>query len=281
MAAGSGEILKIAALLFGRSGGDVIAAKPTFDFLTAYAKRLGCTIREIGLDSDMRHDLASMSKQIGEATKLIYLCNPNNPTGTLVDGSDIRPFIAKASMQCPVLVDEAYLDLRDDWIEHTAVPRVRAEDNVIVTRTFSKLHGMAGMRIGYAIARPDIARQLDNFRMSVLNLPGLRAATASYEDVEFQDFSREKIWTGMKIVTDMFDEMNVPYTPSRGNFVLFDTRGSARDFSSAMRENGIMIGRTYAPYKSWVRVSMGTVEDMEKFADAAANYFTDQVNRMA
>jgi histidinol-phosphate aminotransferase len=273
VAAGSGEILKIAALLYGRSGGDVIAAKPTFDFLTSYARGLGCTVLDVALDADMRHDLDAMRKRITESTRLMYICNPNNPTGTLVDGSRLRDFIAQVSPQTPLLVDEAYLDLSDDWKKHTAVPRVVEEDNVIVTRTFSKLHGMAGLRIGYAISRPDIIKQIEGFRMSILNLPGLKAATASYQDLEFQAFSREKIRAGMKITTDLLNERNLPYTKSRGNFILFNTLGSVGEFSSAMRKNGIMIGRSFAPYKSWVRVSMGTQEDMQLFADAAREYF--------
>jgi histidinol-phosphate aminotransferase len=271
--AGSGEILKIAALLYGRSGGQVIAAKPTFDFLTSYAGKLGCDLQEVPLDADMRHDLAAMKKRIAGSTRIIYVCNPNNPTGTLVAGPELREFVAEVSPRAPVIVDEAYLDLSDDWTEHTAVPRVVAEDDVIVTRTFSKLHGMAGLRIGYAIARPDIIKQLESLRMSILNLPGLRAATASYQDLEFQTFSREKIQTGLKIATDLFDELELAYARSRGNFVLFDTRGSVREFSAAMRRAGIMVGRSYSPYKSWIRVSVGTVEDMRAFASAARAYF--------
>jgi len=271
--AGSGEILKIAALLYGRSGGEVIAAKPTFDFLTSYARGLGCIVEDVALDSDMRHDLGAMKRRITESTRLIYVCNPNNPTGTLVDGAELREFVAQVSPQAPVLVDEAYLDLSDQWKKHTAVPRVIAEDNVIVTRTFSKLHGMAGLRIGYAIARSDIIKQLEGFRMSILNLPGLKAATASYQDLAFQEFSRGKIIAGMKITTDLLEELNLSYARSWGNFILFDTAGSVREFSAAMRKNGIMIGRSFAPYKSWVRVSMGTVEDMQIFANAARKYY--------
>ncbi|MDH3510291.1 MAG: aminotransferase class I/II-fold pyridoxal phosphate-dependent enzyme [Gammaproteobacteria bacterium] len=271
--AGSAEILRIAGLLYGRPGGEIVAAKPTFDVLPSYARALGCTLQEVALDAEMRHDLDAMKQRIAPSTRLIYICNPNNPTGTLVNGHKLREFVASISAQTPVLVDEAYLDLSDQWTEHTAVPRVIAADNVIVTRTFSKLHGMAGLRIGYAIAPPKIIKQLERFRMSILNLPGLRAATASYQDLDFQAFSREKIRAGMKITTDLLDELKLAYTRSWGNFILFDTGGSVREFSAAMRESGIMIGRSYAPYKSWVRVSMGTVEDMQAFAAAARKYF--------
>jgi histidinol-phosphate aminotransferase len=273
IAAGSGEILKIAGLLYGRAAGEIVAATPTFDFLTSYAQKLGCTLQEVALDSDMRHDLGAMKRRITGATRLIYICNPNNPTGTLVNGPELREFVAQVSAQTPVLVDEAYLDLSDQWKEHTAVTCVIAEDNVIVTRTFSKLHGMAGLRIGYAIARPDIIKQLENFRMSILNLPGLRAATASYQDLAFQEFSKKKIQAGLNITMELLDELKLAYTRSSGNFILFDTRGSVREFSAAMREKGIMVGRSYAPYTSWVRVSMGTEEDMRVFSAAAREYF--------
>lgn len=277
IAAGSAEILRIAGLLYGRPGGEIVAAKPTFDVLPSYARALGCTLQEVALDSEMRHDLDAMKQRIAPSTRLVYICNPNNPTGTLVKGLKLRKFVASISAQTPVLVDEAYLDLSDQWTEHTAVPRVIAEDNVIVTRTFSKLHGMAGLRIGYAIAPPKIIKQLEGFRMSILNLPGLRAATASYQDLDFQAFSRAKIRAGMKITTELLDELKLAYTRSWGNFILFDTGGSVREFSAAMRESGIMIGRSYAPYKSWVRVSMGTVEDMQAFAAAARKYFKQRV----
>lgn len=277
IAAGSAEILRIAGLLYGRPGGEIVAAKPTFDVLPSYARALGCTLQEVALDSEMRHDLDAMKQRIAPSTRLVYICNPNNPTGTLVKGLKLRKFVASIAAQTPVLVDEAYLDLSDQWTEHTAVPRVIAEDNVIVTRTFSKLHGMAGLRIGYAVAPPKIIKQLEGFRMSILNLPGLRAATASYQDLDFQAFSRAKIRAGMKITTELLDELKLAYTRSWGNFILFDTGGSVREFSAAMRESGIMIGRSYAPYKSWVRVSMGTVEDMQAFAAAARKYFKQRV----
>jgi len=274
ISAGSGEILRIVSLMQLRQGGELIAARPTFSFSQQYARELGADVVDVDLDDNMRHDLEAMSAKISSKTRLVYVCNPNNPTGTLVAGSVMRQFVADVSQRALVLVDEAYLDLSDDRAEHTAVDRVRADDRVIVTRTFSKLHGMAGLRIGYAIASPDLIKQLEGLRMSILNLPGLRAATASYADHEFQDFSRRKIHQSVSITTALFDELGLHYTPTRGNFVLFDTGGSVREFGAAMRERGYLTGFSYAPYKTWCRISMGTTEQMRGFVAAARAYFT-------
>lgn len=271
--AGSAEILRIAALVFGKGGGEVIAARPTFNLLPTYASTIGCMVREVSLDDEMRHDLDGMASAIGADSKLMYVCNPNNPTGTRVEGGVLRAFLGEVAGKIPVLVDEAYLDLSDDLPEHTAVPSVLAGDRVIVTRTFSKLHGLAGVRIGYSIASPEITQQLEAHRMTVLNLPGLRAATASYTDLEFQRLSRAQIQKAMSIATELFDELGRPYVPSYGNFVFFDTGGSPEDFSAAMRRRGIMTGLSFAPYETWARVSMGTVEHMQVFARAAREYF--------
>jgi hypothetical protein len=147
----------------------------------------------------MRHDLPAMAAAVTASTALVYVCNPNNPTGTLVPGRELRPFVSELSRRAPVLVDEAYLDLWDDAAEHTCIDRVRAGEAVIVTRTFSKLHGLAGLRIGYAVAPADIIRRLQPLRMSLLNTAGIAAATASYQDLEYQALSRQRLQQSLAI----------------------------------------------------------------------------------
>ena len=274
VSAGSAEALRVTALAYCRGGGRVIAARPTFAYLTSYAGTLGCDIDWIPLDKQMTHDLAGMAAAIREDSRLIYVCNPNNPTGTMLEGPQLRDFLAAVAARVPVIVDEAYLDLRADAAEHTAVPRVLAGDPVIVTRTFSKLHGMAGMRVGYAIARPDVIKQLESLRVSMMNRPGVVAASVSLDDAEFIAFSRARIRESLAITTNVFDELGLRYTPSHGNFVLFDTGQPARIFMGAMRERGIMTGMPTKPFPTWARVSMGTVEQMQQFAAAARDYYS-------
>jgi len=266
---GSGEILQIAGLVFGANS-RVVAAKPTFNFLQEYARKNGATIVEVPLDEKMRHDLKALAAETSKkGTGLLYVCNPNNPTGNMIPGSELRPFLAEASRNATVLVDEAYLDLWDDWREHTATDRIKAGDPVIVTRTFSKLHGMAGLRVGYGLASPDLIRKLEQHRMTIQDCTGLAAATASYQDLDYQAFSKGKIHEGLAITIAALRELNIPFVENtRGNFVFFDTGGPLADFRTAMKQAGYMIGWPHPPYLTWCRVSMGTTEQMQGFAAA-------------
>jgi len=273
--AGSSEALRVAALAFGRDGGRVIAAAPTFPFLPNYAAALGCDIDEIPLNESMAHDLEAMAAALRADTRLVYVCNPNNPTGSLVAGPQLAEFIDAVAGQAPVVVDEAYLDLGGAAFvaKHSAVASVREGKPVIVTRTFSKLHGMAGLRVGYAIAPPEIIKQLEQLRVTQMSLPGVMAAAASIQDEDFIEFSRARIREGLEITTDVLEELGRPYVPTYGNFVYFDVGRPAREFMGAMSRAGILTGLSYAPYRHWARVSMGRVEEMRVFADAARDYF--------
>lgn len=266
---GSGEILQIAGLVFGANS-RVVAAKPTFNFLQEYARKNGATIIEVPLDEKMRHDLKALAAETSrKGTGLLYVCNPNNPTGNMIPGSELRPFLAEASRNATVLVDEAYLDLWDDWREHTATDRIKAGDPVIVTRTFSKLHGMAGLRVGYGLASPELIRKLEQHRMTIQDCTGLAAATASYQDLDYQAFSKGKIHEGLAITIAALRELKIPFVENtRGNFVFFDTGGPLADFRTAMKQAGYMIGWPHPPYLTWCRVSMGTTEQMQGFAAA-------------
>lgn len=270
--AGSGELLKMAGLRYGQSG-DIVAARPTFSMLVAYARNTGATVHEVDLDSSMTHDLAGMESRITDKTSLVYVCNPNNPTGTLLDADVLRSFIDTVQGRTTVFVDEAYVDLLDDPQHNAMVDQVKAGKNVVVSRTFSKIHGMAGLRVGYAIGRADIIGRLRPMQMSFLNVMGIQAALASYQDTAFQEFSKSKINECVTVTQSALENVGLPYTPSFTNFVLFDTGGSVRDFAAAMRTKNMLVGRSYAPYDSWCRVSMGTVEQMAVFAEALTDYY--------
>jgi histidinol-phosphate aminotransferase len=239
-----------------------------------YSQELKTPIQEVLLDNALRFDLEAIRSKVTSATRLIYLCNPNNPTGTRLPGKAVREFIASMPKEVLVIVDEAYLDISDDFAEHTAMPRVIAGDNVLVTRTFSKLHGMAGLRIGYGLARPDVIRRLEKLRISMLSITGLRAALASYRDATFQAYSRRELQAAREMTETVLRELKLPHTESRANFVFFDTGRPFSEFSQAMQKRGIQIGRPFPPYTTWARVSMGTVDNMRAFVQAAREYFS-------
>jgi len=273
VSAGSTEALRVSALAFLQTGGRVVAASPTFAFFPDYARALGCEVDAVPLTAAKIHDLEAMAAAVTADTRAVYVCNPNNPTGSRLDIGDLEDFIAVVAPRAAVIVDEAYLDLDPDWQSKTAVASVRAGDPVIVTRTFSKLHGMAGLRVGYAVAPPVIIDRLEALRITQMSYPGVMAAAASLGDDEFIKFSRARIREGVAIVTRVLQSLQRPCISSYGNFVFFDTGAPAREFMAGMRQRGILTGMPSGSYPTWARVSVGKVEEMQSFATAARDYF--------
>ena len=154
---GSGELLCALALLCGRDGGEFIAAEPTYLELPDYALSLGAKLTFVPVDARLCHDLPAMQAAVSPRTRAIYLCNPNNPTGTALGAAEIRAFIESLPPHVVTIVDEAYMDFATGADVRSVAELVNGERSVVVLRTFSKLHGMAGLRMGYAITRPDIA----------------------------------------------------------------------------------------------------------------------------
>jgi histidinol-phosphate aminotransferase len=270
---GSSEILHIAAIVYGLDRGELVTANPTFNFAADHAKVIGASVRALPLDRGMCYDLKALQAAISPSTRLIYVCNPNNPTGTTVPGAELREFVAGVSPRAAVLVDEAYLELASDMAQESAVARVKAGDNVIIARTFSKLHGLAGLRIGYALARPDIIEKMAKLKLTAPSSLGLVAATASYGDMQFQDYSRRNIAEGVAITTAALKDLKRPFAPTRANFVFFETGQPAGQFLGAMRQKGFSLGRPFPPYDTWARVSIGKVDEMRAFAKALHEYF--------
>jgi len=269
---GSTELLKIAGLVYGRDK-ELVAGLPTFLSMLQYAARNGGKVEWVSLDSDMRLDLNAMDAKVGENTGAVYICNPNNPTGTVVEPAQLRSFIESASKRALVVVDEAYIDLADDPEHMTMIDQVKLGRNVLIVHTFSKIHGLAGLRVGYGLARPDIIRKLEEMRMSVPNRMGLKAALASYQDTEFLDYSRSAVRASIAYTCEFFDSLELKYTPTQANFVLFDTGGSSVEFGSYMRGKYILVTPQLDPYSNWCRVSMGRIEHMEAFTVAARAFF--------
>jgi histidinol-phosphate aminotransferase len=158
--AGSGDVLSIVALAYAMRGGDVLTPWPTYEGLPRYAESMGARVHKVALDGDLAHDLEAMNTRLVQAVDLVFVCNPNNPTGTLTDATKLRSFVSNASRKAVTLVDEAYHDFVTDPGYTSMIDLVKAGENVIISRTASKIHGLAGLRTGFAIARPDIIARL-------------------------------------------------------------------------------------------------------------------------
>lgn len=270
---GSTELLRLAGAIFAAEGKEMVAGLPTFLSMPQYAARSGGKVRFVNVDANMRLDLAAMQAKVTGATGAVYICNPNNPTGTTLAPDALNAFIAAVEPRALVVVDEAYIDLVDEPDRTTVIEQVRRGKNVLISRTFSKVHGIAGLRVGYGLGRADIIRALEDRRVSVPNRMGLKAALASYQDGEFLAFSRMMVRACVAFTQDFFDKAKVKYIPSSANFVLFDTGQTSVNFADYMRTRRILVNPILEPTDTWCRVSVGRIEHMEAFAEAARGFF--------
>lgn len=265
---GSGEALSAIALIYGKKG-PIVAPRLFWDTTALYAVNLGMAeIDRVALGSDMSTDLAAIEARVTAGTGLVQLCNPNNPTGLVADPVALKAAVVRMSKLATVLVDEAYMELADDPEGNTCIGLIKEGHNVIVSRTFSKIYGMAGIRVGYTISSPETAAKIQSTSMSWISGVGLAAAIGSYDDTAFLDFSKGKIVEGRQMVVTTLDALDLEYLPSQTNFVYFKSGKEANDVQKAMKERKISIRGQYMDYNEWTRVSMGTIEDVEKFCKA-------------
>ena len=265
---GSTEGLHAAGLTYGLGRGEIIAADPTFQALMRYAKNFGAHIHSVPLDARMTHDLEAMDRRITNKTGLIYLCNPNNPTGTIIEKNKLLDFCTSVADSAVVFSDEAYYDFITEADYPSMVELVKKERNVIVSKTFSKAFGMAGMRIGYMIARPDIAKRLRASIMASTNMLAIMAAKTALQDDEFYKFSLLKNLEGKKRIYSTLDDLGLEYVKSHTNFVFFKSGRPIKELQQSMLAENVMIGRPFPPFEEWARVSTGKLEDVDRFGTA-------------
>ena len=268
LTAGSGEGLKAAGLTYGLHGGEIVAAHPTFLALMDYAQQFGAYVHFVPVDEQLGHDLDAMEKRLTGNTRLVFVCNPNNPTGTILSASKMKNFCENLAKRTVVFADEAYFDYITEPNYPSMVELVKAGLNVIVSRTFSKVYGMAGIRMGYLIARPDIARRLRENTMAQVSVPALLAAKAALEDDEFYRFSLQKNAEALQFLYKKLDEAGLSYVKSHANFVFFKSGKDIRELNTLMAAKNIYVGRPFPPLNDWCRVSTGRMEEMQAFAKA-------------
>lgn len=263
---GSREILNVTALRYLQNGGEVVANYPGYETLNRYAENLGAKVHRVQVLEDMSPDFVGLEKVVNKQTKVINICNPNNPTGVAVGARTLEPFCRKMESKCLVFVDEAYNDYVVDEGYRSMVSLVKEGLNVMVSRTFSKIHALAGIRVGYGVAKPEIISKLEPLITGTVNILGLRAAMASLQDESFQKLSREKNLEAKQIVYDTLEETGRNYAKSEGNFVFFHTGLPIQEFKDKMERKGITVGRPFPPFEDWCRLSMAKRHEMRKFA---------------
>lgn len=267
--AGSGELLKMAGLLaMTTPGAEVVASRPTYEELPVFAQTLGLKVHGVAPDTDHRHDLSAMRAAITQLTRLVYVCNPNNPTGTAVTRDALGTFIRSVPVSCTVIVDEAYIDLADQPGVATVAALVHDVPNMIVLRTFSKLHGLAGLRVGYAITPPELAQRFAALSLTWPNATGLSAAIASFNDHDFLKATRAALTGDRARVHATLDRLGLDRADAQGNFVFFDTGGPLKRFQDRMLAEGIKVARHFDGYDTWARVTIGLHPEVDQFLHA-------------
>src|SRR5262249_54345292 len=262
---GSGEILKLCAETFtGPQNGKLIAADPTFEAILNNATANGAEVVKVPLTSSFAHDLPKM----GAAAKggLIYVCNPNNPTASITPKHELRDFITKTPGDTVILVDEAYFHYADSPEHESVIPLVKEHPNLIVSRTFSKIYGMAGLRCGYCVAQKEtVERMRRNQMWDSVNCMALAAASASLDDPD-QIPNGQRLNTEVRtFVTSELDKLGYQTIPSQANFIMFDCKRPVVPLIQALRRHNVEVGRLFPALPNHMRVTLGKKSDMELF----------------
>ena len=262
---GSTPALLSSVMAFTSPRRSYVTADPGFEAGLYMAPVVGARVVNVPLTKTHAHDVKAMLATAPDAG-LFYICNPNNPTGTLTPHSDIEYLVANKPKDAIVIVDEAYIHFSES---PSALDLVKAGKDVVVLRTFSKVYGMAGIRCGFLLARPELAdRALEHGGLNFMPVTAVVAATASLKDLQLVP-ERRRINASIRQQTfEWLDHKGYSYIPSESNFFLVDTKRPGKDLRDAMAKENVLIGRVWPIMPTWVRVTVGTQEEMEKFQTA-------------
>jgi histidinol-phosphate aminotransferase len=264
---GSTDILRTAAAAVVGSRKRIVTASPTFDWLGSFCERLGAEVVGVPLSRDYSHDLAAMLGRCDATTAMVYICNPNNPTGTLTRRPDLEAFLRKLPATVQVVIDEAYHDYVEPSADYASfIDRPVADPRVIVTRSFSKIHGLAGLRVGYAVAAAATARRLRAYQPPEnVSVVAARAAITALED---DDYVHASVVRNADDRQEFFNQANarmLRVTDAQANFALLNTNRPAIHVVEHLKEHNVLVPPPFAGFDQYIRVSLGTAEDMNLF----------------
>ncbi len=279
---GSNEALRVTGLAVADQGGEIVAGQPTYLALMSYAETWGGKINWVPVDSNKGYDLRQIEKNINGKTKMVFIANPNNPTGTLLEKSSLSNFCESASEKTLVFCDEAYYDYINEPDYPSMDYLVRQGKDIIISRTFSKVFGMAGLRIGYMVLKPELADKLygeyspygRNKIMAQTNVLAVAAAIEALKDKDFYTFSLRKANEEKDKIYKLLDYLGLKYVESSTNFVFFESKKHIEDLSKEMISKGVRVGRAFPPFYDWCRISTGTSQEVDRFVNAMLEVYS-------
>jgi len=268
---GSTEFLRIAPWAFLRDGGELVTTLQTYKTLIREAKKIGAKVNEIPLDKDFYFDLQSLKKALTPKTKMVYLVNPNNPTGTRHDFEAIQNFCASLPKTIIVFIDEAYSHFLEDKQGRDGITLIKQGYNVIVSRTFSKVYGLAGMRLGYAIADPSIIKELRafGFRNLGINQAVFAGGLASLEDEKHVQKYKKLVKEGQEYFYNQFDSLGLKYIPSTTPFLMVKVNMASKVAIKKLASKNVFVrkGEDWQ-MPEYLRITMGFPEENKAFIAA-------------
>ncbi len=270
LSSGSSGVLSFFAVAKSKQG-RILGPDLFWDTTAKAAVRQGGELKYMPKTADLAIDLDAMLPAITRDISLVHITNPNNPTGLLLDPAKLKAFCIEASKKATVLVDEAYNELTDDPEKHSMVPLIKAGHDVVVARTFSKIYGLAGMRVGYMIGSEANTALIDQYGLGdyAMNQAGVAAAIACYNDEKFLAKSKSAIVAAREAVMEATTSLGLKPLPSATNFVFVDLGDlDAEKFRAAMARQNVLIRGIYRDYTSWSRVSMGLPRDVDRYIAA-------------
>jgi len=263
---GSSEIFRMAAGAFLGTGKKLVIAAPAFETIAHYAESGGAEVVRVPLNRLYSYDLDAMGAR-ANSPGLVYICNPNNPTGTLTPRKELETFISKLPANVYVLVDEAYHHYAGASPAYTSfIDHPLDDPRVIITRTFSKIYGMAGMRLGYGIAAAQTIRQMKPYQLQLnVNTIVARAAMAALSDTEGVQAAAQRNTNDRQDFINRAQTRNFNPIPSHTNFMIMNTDHPAEGVVEHFRKNNILVGGPFPPMNTFVRISLGTPPQMDEF----------------
>lgn len=268
---GSSELLCVAGIGIGLEGKRVVSPFPTFRLLMDFAEKMGATWDRVNLNDQLAMDLEATAAAVKADTKMLFLVNPNNPTGTLAAPDQYKAFCEEMSKKTTVYSDEAYLEFLAPAQQQSMVELIKQGKDVIVSRTFSKIYGLAGLRLGYVIAQPDRIKQMSKYQMGGgvnINQAVLAAAKASANDTAFMNMTREKNTSARKVLEDYLTKKGWFFGKSHINLLFFPAPIDGKTILAKTQEAGYQIRVWDYAGKEWCRVSIGTEAEMKGFVKA-------------
>ncbi|CAI6059688.1 Histidinol-phosphate aminotransferase [Paenibacillus sp. JJ-100] len=268
---GSDEIIALITRAFFLPGDETIMADQTFSVYKSNADIEGAVTIEVPLKNGT-HDLPAMLAEINDKTKAVWICNPNNPTGTIVTEQDLITFMDQVPSQVMVVLDEAYYEFVTDEAYPQSIPLIDRYPNLVVLRTFSKIYGLASLRIGYGIARPEVIDLINRVREPFnTSRFGQVAAKAALQDQAFVQECSQRNAADREWLQNEFSRLGLRYFSSQGNFILVDVNMPSLTAFQSLLKQGIIVRSGFHVYPTYIRVSVGTAEQNRAFIAALEN----------